>query len=204
MVVLGVSALPNVWADPVIYSHPSNYPDGITYASQNDTSAEGYGNDATVYDNFTLTSSFTVTDVHGQGEYFNPAEPGTIQSFTIQFWSDNAGQPGNSLLFQSLLGNANETSVGINVSGPVYDYSVDLIVPFQATGGTPYWLSIYANMVYPPQSGWHSDTEGDGVSFQDFLGGRNEHPYGFAFALTGSQVPEPTARLLLGSGLPDL
>jgi hypothetical protein len=48
MVVLGVSALPNVWVDPVIDSQPSNYPDGITYASQNDTSAEGYGNYATV------------------------------------------------------------------------------------------------------------------------------------------------------------
>jgi hypothetical protein len=142
-----------------------------------------------------------VTDVHWQGEYFNPAEPGTIQSFPIQFWSDNAGQPGGSLLFQSILGNANGMSVGINVSGPVYDYSVDLIVPFQATGGTPYWLSIYANMVYPPQWGWHSGTGGDGVSFHGFFGEPNEQPYDFAFALTGSQVPEPTAMLLLGSGL---
>ena len=196
---LGILVLSPAWASPIIYTQPSDGATGTLYASQNDTNGGGFGNFATLYDDFTLGPAI-VDDVHWTGGYFG-GQPTTITAFTITFWSDNAGQPGVQLLSETIPGNANETFVGNEPSGPIYTYSVDLSIPFLATGGTQYWLSIVPDVGFPPQWGWHTGTGGDGIAYQDFFGSRFQVPVDFAFDLTGAAVPEPASLALVGLGI---
>ena len=65
---LAVSA--SAAASAQVYNQPY---DGSTnaYSSQNDTAGGGFGSFATVYDNFTLGSPATITDLAFTGLYFN-------------------------------------------------------------------------------------------------------------------------------------
>jgi PEP-CTERM motif len=188
------------YADPIIYTQPSNFPNGTLYASQNDPG--GFGAFATSYDNFTLNSDAEITDVHWTGGYFNPAQQAAIQSFTIQFWSDAAGQPGVSLFSDTIAGTAGETFLGSDALGSlIYSYSLNLTNAFLASGGTTYWLSIVPTMAALPQWGWYTSTAGDNSSFGDFSGSRLHNTNDFAFDLTGQRVPEPASLTLLGVGV---
>ena len=178
-----------------VYNQPSNYPTGAIFTSVNDTDSGGIGNFATVYDNFTLANTTSITDVHWQGAFiFDPP----ISQFTLTFWGDVAGAPGASLSTYAIPGNANETLV--DVAQQVYNYSVDLPAPFVATGGTNYWLSIVPDLSAAGGAtvwGWHSGTDGDGKAIQEIQGlGRSFQQTDMAFSLTaegtgGNPVPEP-------------
>lgn len=122
-------------ADTIVYSQAANK--WGPYASQNDTT---YGNFATVYDNFTLSSNTSITDVHWIGAYFygppdpdflGSAAPGTITGFTLKFWSDvidsgtGLDRPqieAAPILTVTVSGNAGETDLGYGdiyvASGP--------------------------------------------------------------------------------------
>ena len=175
-------------ADPIVYTQPSQFPNGSLFASQNDPG--GLGNFATVYDNFTLVGDTLVTDVHWQGGYFNPASPGTITAFDVTFWSDAAGQPGVSLLTQNIAGNAGESSLGLDSGGyPIFSYSVVLSASFLANAGTTYWLSIVPSATPAnPQWGWYTGSGGDSVAWQDFFGTRTQLFSVIAFDLTGQAL----------------
>lgn len=186
-------------ADPIVYSQPTN----LFGANASQDDPNGLGNFATVYDDFVLASDTSVTDVHWTGSYFNPPSQGSIQSFTITFWDDSAGQPGSSLLSETIAGTAGETFIGLDFFGdPTYTYSVILSTAFAANAGTRYWLSIVPTLPFPPQWGWEASVAGNGVAYQDFFGDRAQLPGDFAFDLTGTAaVPEPATLTLLGLGL---
>lgn len=166
-------------------------------ASQNDTGG-GNGNFATVYDDFNLTSSATITGVEFTGIFFNPPQIGNITGFTVQFYATNAGQPGGSLLSSFTSGNGSQ-----NCTGTTCTYSLG--TNFAANAGTTYWLSIVPDLAFPPQWGWARGVGGNSSGYHDFLGTRSQVGTDFAFTLTGAAaaVPEPSAwaLLILGFGL---
>jgi len=183
----------------ILYTQPY---DGSTnlIASQNDTG--GFGNFATVYDNFTLAGGGTISNVEFTGGYFNPPSQGTITGWTVNFYSDNAGQPGALVGTDSLAGTGGETFL-TNAGGfPIYTYSINLGTSFIASSGTQYWLSVVPDLGFPPQWGWSSGTGGDAASYQDFFGARSQQGFDMAFTLNGtSATPEPVSFLLAGSAL---
>jgi hypothetical protein len=192
----------------VVYNQPSDFgaPNANATSSQNDTTPGGFGNFATTYDNFTLGTTATVTNVQWQGSYFNVTPPPFVTAFEIQFWSHNpagGGQPGVSLLKEKIAGNAKETFVGLEFGVfPTYNYDLDLTTAFTAAAGTEYWLSIVPDLAFPPQWGWHSGTGGDARAIQDFQGARAAVGNDMAFSLSAQDqaVPEPASLTLLGLG----
>ncbi len=182
-------------ASTVLYTQPYDG-SGNLYASQNDTTG-GNGNFATVYDNFTLATAATVTEVQWVGGYFNPGPPGTITGWTVNFYSDNSGQPGALASTYSVVGNGNE----LLLAGNIDSYDVNAL-NFLASAGTQYWLSVVPDIGFPPQWGWGTATGGDDISYQDFFGSRSSKGVDFAFTLKGqTAVPEPGTLVLLVTGM---
>ena len=183
----------------IIYDQPydgSNIADA--YASQNDSASGGFGDFAKAYDDFTLDSATSIGKVKWYGEFFS-GEPAPISNFLIQFWSDNSG-PNAQLFSETIVGNAHETFVEKIGNFNLYQYGMDLSLPFQALAGTNYWLSIKATLDYPPQWGWYQGKGGNGVAYQDYLfGNTGSIPTDLAFRL--ESVPEPITILLLSFGL---
>ena len=180
----------------LVYNQPTDLNGG--YFSQNDTTG-GFGNYATAYDNFTLSQLAVITDVSWVGSYANPPTQGTITAFTVDFWADNSGQPGALLQTESLLGNAGETSLGLdNFNNPTFGYSAVLPTSFTASAGTTYWMSIVPDLGLPPQWAWETATGGDGIAYQDFFGTRYQLAVDFAFTLNSGEaaVPEPSALMV--------
>ena len=165
-------------------------------ASQFDTASASIF--AIAYDNFTLGSSASITSIDFTGEY--DTDPPEVSGFTLSIFSDSSG-PATLLYSQIVPGNANETLV----SGTTFTYGIDLTSPFATTGGTPYWVSIVADL--PLSSGvwgWNHGTGGDAFSLQDTAAGRQEFGNDLAFTLNGtsvSSVPEPFTLSLFGVGL---
>jgi hypothetical protein len=185
----------------VIFSQAADFPNSDTFfASQNDTNS--LGNFATVYDNFSFSSDNLVDGIDWVGVYFNGA-PAAISSFALSIFGNNAGQPGSLLFSETITGNAGETFIGTaNNGAPTYSYSANLTNTFLAQAGETYWLAIVPTIGFPPQWGWYTSSQGDGVSYQDFFGSRSQPGTDLAFSLTGERVPEPSAILgLLSLGL---
>lgn len=179
----------------VIYSQPSDFPDGGFANSQ--LSPGDPSPNAQVYDDFSLSSSFKivfVTQIEWSGGAGEEAPDEDPAGFTIKFYADKGGVPGALLHSESIAGDANATLVGVDSSSrATYDYSATLATPFALTPGTTYWLSIVATLALPDQWGWHTGTGGDGMAY-DTAPLRND----LAFTLIG--VPEPGSLALVALG----
>jgi hypothetical protein len=193
-------AAPSWGAQVLVYAQNPNYI-GL-YASQNDPST--FGLFAQSYDNFTLASATTVTEAQWVGGYYNPQSAGTITGWTVGFYADNAGQPGALLSSFTFAGNGSETFLQNDSLGdPNYLYTSGSL-SFAAAAGTTYWLSVVPDVAFPPQWGWGTSSQGDGVAWQDYFGSGSQIPSDLAFALYKTQqtgVPEPGSLMLLGSGI---
>jgi hypothetical protein len=169
-------------------------PDGSGSAvrSQNDTRPGGFGNFATVYDDFTLATAASITQVGWSGEYFNPPVRGLITGWTLGIYANNAGQPGALLNSTAISGTANETSLGLVGGFPAYSYLASLGSAFPADAGATYWVSVVPDMAYPPMWAWQQGVGGNNASYAVFLGSGEVAPMDEAITLYGADpVPEP-------------
>ena len=175
---------------------------GNLFASQNDTTG-GFGNFATSYDHFTLTQTWDVESFHWVGGYFNPPSQGQITAWTLTFYDDNGGIPGNPIATGSFSGTGNETCITSDCTvNPIFMYSL-FFGSFDMGPGT-YWASVVPDLGFPPQWGWATSLDGDGAGYQCFLGTCGGLGVNFAFALDGTLVtttPEPSALAMLGVGI---
>jgi hypothetical protein len=181
-----------------VYTQSPDFMAVIT--SQNDTIT--FGNYATAYDNFTLGASYNLNGFAWFGGYFNPPQRAVITGFTLTFYADAGNQPGTALKTYSGAGNFGETFVKFDQGGtPIFAYSWTLAVPFAASAGTEYWVSIVPDLGFPPQWGWGTSSSADHFAWQCFFGncGAVEPPTDFAFTL--SATPEPGTLVLMVSGL---
>jgi hypothetical protein len=202
----------------ILYSQPAQYPpDGFNGYTSTVTPS---GPTFQTYDNFTLAQSGVITSISWQGLYWdftgpagNPAAPNTT-SFELDFYSNNAGQPG-TLLSSQTLNNVGSQFVAQAFFGPdntgqndlvnVLNFNGDLANPFSAAAGQEFWVSIvsHSNSELPYWL-WTSGTGGDGQSFQfDSFSGTGRTANGDrAFTLVGA--PEPQSWALLAGGIPVL
>jgi len=194
-----VVCAPAAQAQAVVYNQPTDLKGGLP--SQNDSNK--FGNYSTVYDNFHLSSTANIGRVTWAGDYFI-GTPSTITAFTLKFYGDNAGQPGSLLQTASIAGNASETAAGTDtVPLPFFTYSAALPTAFAASGQTQYWMSIVADLIYPPQWEWETATGGDHAAYQLFNGVASTPSNDFTFSLVSQSdaatitTPEPTNIMLL-------
>lgn len=178
--------------------------------------------DTFVWDNFSLNSNQSITQIQWTGGY-NPLLTGygagqTPTSFTIQIWSSldsgvvalqpdltNAQGGGGNLAQYTINGNAGETLTG-NINGvATYSYSYTLNTPFAVTAGKNYWVSIVAAEPGIPTWGLSTGTGGDGKHFMYSYGQAQYFSVAgdTAFTLIAGAVPEAAtyAMMLAGLGL---
>jgi hypothetical protein len=177
------------------------------------TSSSGAGGTFQTYDNFSLSKSASVSNVSWQGFYWdgvtasnNPVGPDT-NAWEIQFYSDNAGQPG-TLLYSQTLPEADVTTTFLDTGSfngstvNVYDISAALPADFTASAGTTYWFSVLSEQTnFNPLFSWSPavNQPPNAYSIQNASGGA----YGVVAddrAFTLSAVPEPATWALMIAG----
>jgi hypothetical protein len=165
---------------------------------------DGLDGDTYCWDNFTLASSAAITEVHWRGGYeLHPAGIGqsTVSRFDVSIYRSIAGngQPdlgaGGLLAHYPVTGNAGETVAGTFGGLVMFDYALTLPSPFQASGGTTYWVEVVASQAgvapsYAPDWGLALGTGGNNSHFRKVTGGINQTIAGdLAFSLVASNAP---------------
>jgi hypothetical protein len=196
--VLAVVLSAPAFADSMLFTQAFDQT-GQVIASQDDVG--GLSVFAQVYDNFTLAAAASINEIQFVGGYFNPSQQGNIESWNVQFYADNNGQPGMLMATKNINNNGNETFLGTYNGTPIYTYDLPGL-GFAAAANTKYWLSLYPDMTFPPQWGWATSVQGDGIAYQDYFGSRYQLSNDQAFTLIGpTSVPEPTTLVMLGTSI---
>ena len=167
---------------------------------------DGSDFDQYIWDDFTLQTNETITEIDWFGVY-DPARPngGLAPDFSVSIYASIAAgtEPAVALpplVTYQLGGNANETAVGTFAGATLYAYSFPLPTPFAASGGVKYWLQIEA-FQYGSAPTWSlaPGLGGDGNHYQKGAGAGGDvlyrsAPGDAAFTLLGPipDVPTPT------------
>lgn len=179
---------------------------------------DGSDYDTFVWDNFSLNSNQSITQIQWQGGY-NPNLTGygagqTPTSFTIQIWAsidsngaalqpDVANLYGGKLAQYTISGDAGQTFSG-NINGvATYNYAYTLNTPFAVTSGKNYWVEIVAAEPGIPTWGLSAGTGGNGKHFVYSVGGASyaSLPGDTAFTLIAGAVPEADTYAMMLAGL---
>jgi hypothetical protein len=199
------AGIPQLRAD-TLFSQPANFVN--SFFSENDTT--GQGNYATVFDDFTLSSSSIITSVYWTGSTVNGINP---TAFTIDIWANTASNcPGGAtscpnttapLYSTTVAGNGGQAFVENDIfNNPTYNFMDP--INFSAAAGTEYWLSVVATVASPNDWAWESGMGGDRASYQLISGALQPISADEAFILTSTHVddtvPEPSTLLFVGGG----
>jgi hypothetical protein len=127
----------------VVYNQPPDPSGGLFQSSL--LEPDGSASDEWVWDDFTLGSTQTITEVQWRGGYkFGLGGP--VIGFALKFYPSNLTgfEPdvNNPLVDYTLSNNAGETPAEVLGGVQTYDYHYVLPVPFQAAAGTKYWVQI--------------------------------------------------------------
>jgi len=183
----------------LLYSQPWDG-SATVFASQNDPT--NFGNYATSYDDFQLASASTLTGIDFVGAFFNPGNVAPIGGVTVTLYADAGGAPGASIANGYFAFDANGTYLASPNGIPHYRYSLPF-KPYAIDPGT-YWMSVVADVNYPPQWGLATSAAGTGNAWQDLFGTRSQLTgTNLAFDLEGTSaapVPEPGGWALMLAG----
>jgi hypothetical protein len=108
--------------------------------------------DQKVWDNFTLPSNETITEIDWIGAYdpLRSGMGGPVLDFALAIYPSIAAGTEPAVAFPPLVqyqtgGNAGETSIGMVGGIPMKGYAFSLPVPFSASAGVKYWVHIVAS-----------------------------------------------------------
>jgi hypothetical protein len=190
-----------------IYIQPVDPAGKFLQSSWLDPNGSDY--DQYVWDNFTLQSTQSITEIDWVGGY-DPAKFGSggpSLDFSVSIFPSNAAgtQPdvvNPPLVHYQTAGNAGETSIGVIGGKTMYAYSFSLTTPFTATAGVKYWVQIEAFQHGMPDWCIAGGTGGDGSYFRKIASPGGDGLYqtmsgDAAFTLLGAttntSTPTPTA-----------
>jgi hypothetical protein len=199
LIIGGLIAIAGAADATVLWNQPFDGT-GKAYSSQNDPG--GYGNFATVYDNFSISAPSNLTGFSWVGEVFNGGPPSGITAWTVTLYADAGGAPGGAITSWIFGGNGGETHLGTYGGYETFAYG-ESFSPDAVAPGT-YWVSVVPDQIFPVQWAWSLGLGGDGKSFQDLFGARSQLSADFALAVYGDAlagVPEPATWTLMLMGV---
>jgi hypothetical protein len=168
---------------------------------------DGSDNDQYIWDNFTLQSNETITEIDWFGVYdpLRFGAGGPVIDFSVSIYPSIAAGTEPAIANPPLVryqtaGNAGETSIGTASGITLYGYTFSLPTPFPVSAGVKYWVQIEAyqhgsipDWCLAPGAG------GDGSHFRRTSGAGGDilyrsAPGDAAFTLLGPvpDVPTPT------------
>ena len=165
----GRPAAAETYVPATLYSQPPDPAGGLYQSSWWPPNESNF--DKFLWDNFTLTNTQDMTMIQWRGGYdpniFNGA--GTVVDFEVAIYASNGAEPAylsGPLVTNQTGGSAGETFAGMVGGVDMYDYAFTLPVPFQAQGGTKYWVYIVAAQEGNPDWGLSKATGGDTQHFR--------------------------------------
>lgn len=200
-----------------VYSKPPSGNGEVNLSSW--VAPDGSDSDLYAWDDFTLATTQTITEVRWRGGYaYGAYYGGHAYDFKISFFDSTAGgiQPLITALpedgdnevtiatFQTG-NNASETAVGVFGGVAMYDYRYVLPTPVTFTGGVKYWLRVVASQPGYPDWGLSSSPVGDGGHFRYVTGYHmfQSAPHNLSFALV-AQWEDVGGGLAGSAGIPRL
>jgi hypothetical protein len=210
LAALGLGSTRPALAQTTVYSQPATFPNTISAWTSDNNTGSGAGYQYTTFDDFSLTSAASLGGLTWQGLTFDASgvfKGGTSvpSSFTIEFLTDNAGNPGAILSQQSV--SAVGTAVGtVDLVGSgnletVYNYSAALPTAFPVPANTREWVSVIGNIAYPSGWSWTQGTGGNGISYQLDGADTGSGPRTGDRAFTLTTAPEPSQNAAFGLGI---
>ena len=192
-------------ADPIV--NQMDYDVNLGYWS---TANAGAFSNYSSYENFTIGTQTTVTDILWAGMTENWGTgilADNVSGFRVMITGDSAGVPGSVVYDTTFaLGATNSVNVGPGYATPsqAYTHSVGGLNIDLAAGD--YWLHVGAVYILPGETQWAwmataSVYDGESISYDHTnLAFLAPNPNDLAFGINGQPVPEPATMLVLGAG----